>query len=175
MKKLALIGGGSVRTYYFIESLLKFYREMDIGEVAVMDTDAEKLRYFGGIASFISAGSGLKVTLTGDAEEALREADYVVTTIRVGQDLFRTKPERIALSEGLIGQETTGVGGFSMAVRTIPVLLDYCKLIEEYAPGAWIFNFTNPSGLVTQALHSAGARKVCLIGEAIAAAIGARI
>ncbi|MBP5295258.1 MAG: glycoside hydrolase, partial [Lachnospiraceae bacterium] len=157
MKKLALIGGGSVRTYYFIESLLKFYREMDIGEVAVMDTDAEKLRYFGGIASFISAGSGLKVTLTGDAEEALRDADYVVTTIRVGQDLFRTKDERIALSEGLIGQETTGAGGFSYALRTIPVMIGYMKMIRRFAkPDAPVFNFTNPAGLVTQALYDAG-------------------
>ena len=115
---LSLIGGGSVRTYYFIESLIRFCRELDIEEVRVMDTDAEKLRYFGGIAAYLAGRgeSGLKVTLTGDAEKALRGADYVVTTIRVGQDEARTKDERIALSEGLIGQETTGAGGFSYAL-----------------------------------------------------------
>ena len=158
-KILSLIGGGSVRTYYFIESLLKFHRELGIGEVRVMDNDAEKLRYFGGIAAFLAerAGSGLRVTLTGSAEDALRGADYVVTTIRVGQDEARTKDERIALSEGLIGQETTGAGGFSYAIRTIPAMLSYMKLIRELAkPDAPVFNFTNPAGLVTQAMYDAG-------------------
>lgn len=156
---LSLIGGGSVRTYYFIESLIRFCRELDIEEVRVMDTDAEKLRYFGGIAAYLARReeSGLKVTLTGDAEMALRGADYVVTTIRVGGDEARTKDERIALSEGLIGQETTGAGGFSYAIRTIPVMLAYMKLIRRLAkPEAPVFNFTNPAGLVTQALYDAG-------------------
>lgn len=159
MKKIALIGGGSVRTYYFVESLLKFYRDMEIGEIAVMDTDAEKLRYFGGIAAYISGkeGGGLKVTLTGDAKEALKNADYVVTTVRVGQDEIRAREERMALDLGVIGQETTGAGGFSYALRTIPVMLDYMALIREYAkPDAMVFNFTNPSGLVTQALYDGG-------------------
>ncbi len=74
--------------------------------------------------------------------------------------------ETIALNAGVIGQETTGVGGFSMAVRTIPILLEYCRLINEIAPNAWIFNFTNPSGLVTQALKSAGYEKVIGICDA---------
>ena len=155
-KVLSLIGGGSVRTYYFIESLIRFCRELDIEEVRVMDTDAEKLRYFGGIAAYLArrGESGLKVTLTGDAEMALRGADYVVTTIRVGGDEARTKDE---LSEGLIGQETTGAGGFSYAIRTIPVMLAYMKLIRRLAkPEAPVFNFTNPAGLVTQALYDAG-------------------
>lgn len=158
-KKLALIGGGSVRTYYFIESLMKFYRDMDIGEVAVMDNDGEKLAYFGGIARYLAERekSGLKVTLTEDAALALRDADFVVTTLRVGQDKARTVDERTALELGVIGQETTGAGGFSYACRSIPVMLDYMRLIREVAkPGAPVFNFTNPSGLVTQAIYDAG-------------------
>ena len=158
-KKLTLIGGGSVRTYYFVESLMKFYREMDIEEVAVMDNDSEKLAYFGGIAKYLaeSAGSGLRVTLTEDPVAAVKDADYVVTTIRVGQDWARTQDERIALSLGLIGQETTGAGGFSYAIRTIPTMLQYMALIRAHAkPNAPVFNFTNPSGLVTQALYDAG-------------------
>lgn len=158
-KKLTLIGGGSVRTYYFVESLMKFYREMDIEEVAVMDNDSEKLRYFGGIARYLAqrAGSGLKVTLTGNAVEAIRGADYVVTTVRTGQDKTRTLDERTALNLGVIGQETTGAGGFSYAIRTIPTMLEYMRLIREYAkPDAPVFNFTNPSGLVTQALYDGG-------------------
>ena len=158
-KKLTLIGGGSVRTYYFVESLLKFYREMDIGEVAVMDNDSEKLAYFGGIARYLveQAESGLRITLTEDPVEAVRDADYVVTTVRVGQDWARTQDERIALELGVIGQETTGAGGFSYAMRTIPTMLRCMELIRQHArPGALVFNFTNPSGLVTQALYDAG-------------------
>ncbi len=158
-KKLTLIGGGSVRTYYFIESLMKFYREMEISQVTVMDNDGEKLRYFGGIARYLTekAGSGLRVTLTEDPVEAVKDADYVVTTVRVGQDWARTRDERIALDMGLIGQETTGAGGFSYAIRTIPTMLSYMRLIRRYAkPDAPVFNFTNPSGLVTQALYDAG-------------------
>lgn len=158
-KKLTLIGGGSVRTYYFVESLMKFYKEIDIGEVAVMDNDGEKLAYFGGIARFIAQreGSGLQVTLTTDPVAAVKNADYVVTTVRVGQDYARTQDERIALNLGLIGQETTGAGGFSYACRTIPTMLEYMRIIREHAkPDAPVFNFTNPSGLVTQALYDAG-------------------
>ncbi len=158
-KKLALIGGGSVRTYYFIESLMKFYREMDISQVVVMDNDAEKLRYFGGIARYLveKEKSGLRVTLTTDPREAVRDADLVVTTLRVGRDAARTVDERTALNLGLIGQETTGAGGFSYACRTIPTMLEYMKLIRELAkPDAPVFNFTNPSGLVTQAIYDAG-------------------
>lgn len=158
-KKLALIGGGSVRTYYFIESLLKFYRSMDIGEVAVMDIDPEKLAYFGGIARYLVAREReeLQITLTTDAKTALSDADWVVTTVRVGGDETRTQDERIALRHGVIGQETTGAGGFSYAIRTIPVMLEYMRLIRTYAkPDAPVFNFTNPSGLVTQALYDAG-------------------
>lgn len=159
MKKMALIGGGSVRTYYFVESLMKFYDKMEIGELCVMDNDAEKLKYFGGIAKYLAQRekSGLNVVLTDDPVEAVRNADYIVTTLRVGQDEARAKDERIALNLGLIGQETTGAGGFSYATRTIPVMLSLMELVEKYAAAdAMIFNFTNPSGLVTQALYDGG-------------------
>ena len=101
----------------------------------------------------------LIVTESADVRKVLQDADYVVTTLRVGGDHSRVMDETIALNAGVIGQETTGVGGFSMAVRTIPILLEYCRLINEIAPNAWIFNLTNPSGLVTQALKSAGYEK----------------
>ena len=108
----------------------------------------------------------LIVTESADVRKVLQDADYVVTTLRVGGDHSRVMDETIALNAGVIGQETTGVGGFSMAVRTIPILLEYCRLINEIAPNAWIFNFTNPSGLVTQALKSAGYEKVIGICDA---------
>lgn len=159
LKKLALIGGGSVRTYYFVESLIKFHEKVDIGEVAIMDIDPIKLKYFGGIAvhAIEESGSKLKSVLTESIEEAVKDADYVVLTLRVGQDETRCKDERIALDLGLIGQETTGAGGFSYAIRTIPTILEYMKVIKELAkPEATVFNFTNPAGLVTQAIYDAG-------------------
>lgn len=157
--KLALIGGGSVRTYYFMESLLKFCTKLHITEVSIMDTDARKLTIFGGFAVYMTEKSGapLTVMLTGSLEEAVRNADYVVTTLRVGQDEARCLDERIALSHGVIGQETTGAGGYSYATRTIPAMLHVCETIRQYAhPGVITFNFTNPAGLITQAMHDAG-------------------
>lgn len=158
MKKLALIGGGSVRTFYFVESLVKFHEELGIGSLSIMDNDPEKLNIFGGIGAYIvkKSGSKLEVTLTEDFTEAVTGADYVVTTLRVGQDEARCRDERIALNMGLIGQETTGAGGFSYAVRTIPTILEYMRIIKEKSNNATVFNFTNPSGLVTQAIVDAG-------------------
>lgn len=158
MKKMALIGGGSVRTIYFIQSLIKFADRLDIGEISIMDNDPEKLRIFGGLSEYIvkKEGSTLQVELTEDITEAVTGADYVVTTLRVGQDAARCKDERIALDRHLIGQETTGAGGFSYAIRTIPTILDYMRIIREKSNHALVFNFTNPSGLVTQAIYDAG-------------------
>ncbi|TAH73693.1 MAG: glycoside hydrolase [Anaerolineaceae bacterium] len=159
MKKLVLIGGGSVRTYYFVESLIKFHERLGIDRLYIMDIDAERLSYFGGMALHLikRSKSKLKVVLTDQIVEAVEGADYVVTTIRVGMDEARCRDERIALDLNLIGQETTGAGGFSYAIRTIPLILDYMRIIKQHAkPNVTVFNFTNPSGLVTQAIYDAG-------------------
>lgn len=162
MKKIALIGGGSVRTFYFMESLIRFADRLSIGSVSIMDNDPEKLRVFGGLSRYLvqKQKSSLQVELTEDPIRAVEGADYVVTTLRVGQDAQRCVDERIALDRGLIGQETTGAGGFSYAIRTIPTILEYMKLIREKSNHAIVFNFTNPSGLVTQAIYDAGFRDV---------------
>jgi len=166
--KIAVIGGAGVRTVIFINGLLKRYKKLHIDEVALFDIDREKLEIIGKLCNHVvsRAGESLKVWAVESAREAIVGADYVVTTLRVGGDHSRVMDEQIALENGVIGQETTGVGGFSMAVRTIPVLLQYCSLIQECAPDAWIFNFTNPSGLVTQALHHAGFERVIGICDA---------
>jgi 6-phospho-beta-glucosidase len=159
MKKIALIGGGSVRTNYFVESLIKFHEKLGIDHISIMDIDEERLRIFGGLAIYNvgKAKSSLKVTLTNCIEEAVADADYVVTTIRVGFDECRCRDERIALNHGVIGQETTGAGGFSYAMRTIPTMLKYMEVIRKKAkPDVIVFNFTNPSGLITQAIYDAG-------------------
>ena len=155
--KITVIGGAGVRTVIFINGLLKRYQALNIDKVVLYDIDEEKLRIIGLLCKYVvkRGGEHLQVETAHTPEEALKDADYVVTTLRVGGDHARVIDEEIALKHGVIGQETTGAGGFSMAVRTIPVLQQYCKWIKEYAPDAWIFNFTNPSGLVTQALRMA--------------------
>lgn len=166
--KLTVIGGAGVRTVIFINGLLERYRKLNIDEVVLYDIDQAKLEVIGKLCRHVVArkNEALKVLVAADAAEALTGADYVVTTLRVGGDHSRVTDEAIALEHGVIGQETTGVGGFSMAVRTIPVLLEYCELIRKHAPNAWIFNFTNPSGLVTQALRSAGYDRIIGICDA---------
>ncbi len=166
--KIGVIGGAGVRTVIFINGLLKRYRKLNIDEVVLYDIDHEKLAIIGKLCRHVvrREGKDLVVREVYDAVDAIKGMDYIVTTLRVGGDHSRVVDESVALGNGVIGQETTGVGGFSMAVRTIPVLMDYCELIEKHAPEAWIFNFTNPSGLVTQALHSAGHHRIIGICDA---------
>ena len=166
--KIAVIGGAGVRTVIFINGLLKRYKKLHIDEVVLYDIQEEKQRIIEKLCKHVVERNHeeLKVWAVSDPVEAITGADYIVTTLRVGGDHSRVVDETIALDLGVIGQETTGVGGFSMAVRTIPVLMEYCELIKKYAPDAWIFNFTNPSGLVTQALRSAGYDKIIGICDA---------
>ncbi|MBQ4592651.1 MAG: glycoside hydrolase [Clostridia bacterium] len=166
--KIGVIGGAGVRTVIFINGLLKRYKKLNIDEVVLYDTDHKKLSVIAKLCRHVvnREGKDLVVREVFEAVDAIKDMDYIVTTLRVGGDHSRVIDESVALKNGVIGQETTGVGGFSMAVRTIPVLMEYCELIETYAPDAWIFNFTNPSGLVTQALHSAGHHRIIGICDA---------
>lgn len=166
--KIAVIGGAGVRTVIFINGLLKRYRNLQIDEVRLFDIDREKQDIIGKLCRYVvqREKEDLEVNVCRTCEEAVTGADYIVTTIRVGGDHSRVQDERAALGEGVLGQETTGAGGFSMAARAIPVLLDYCKIFQKYAPDAWIFNFSNPSGMVTQALVSEGYDKVIGICDA---------
>ncbi|GGD47782.1 family 4 glycosyl hydrolase [Paenibacillus nasutitermitis] len=160
--KLTLIGGGGVRAVLFTKSLTLKAEDAGITDLVLLDSDEEQLGIIAKLCRIVIERSGIALNLraTTDSREAISGADYIVTTVRVGKEHSRYIDERIALKHGVIGQETTGPAGFSMAIRTIPVLLDYCKLASELAPNAWIFNFSNPSGLVTQALRSAGYERV---------------
>lgn len=166
--KIAVIGGAGVRTVIFINGLLKRYKKLNIDEVSLFDINKEKLDIIGKLCMYVveREKKDLKITLCDTCEEAVTGTNYIVTTLRVGGDHSRVEDERAALSAGVIGQETTGAGGFSMAARAIPVLLDYCKIFQKYAPEAWIFNFSNPSGVVNQALTQAGYDKVIGICDA---------
>ena len=134
--KIGVIGGAGVRTVIFINGLLKRYRQLHIDEVVLYDTDREKLEIISQLCRHVVArqGESLVVRAVMQPLDAIKGMDYIVTTLRVGGDHSRVIDERVALDNGVIGQETTGVGGFSMAVRTIPVLLEYCELIKEHAP-----------------------------------------
>lgn len=161
--KLAVLGGGGVRSPFLAKSLALGAEATGITETVFMDTNAQKLSLYGKIAKGIAAriAPQLQFTLTTDAEEALRDADYIITTIRAGDDDGRVFDERTALNLGVLGQETTGAGGFAMALRSIPVLRDYCELARRVSkPNVEMFNFTNPSGLVTQALRTMGYERV---------------
>lgn len=156
--KLTLIGGGGVRAPLFVAATLRRAKMIGLAELCLMDLDEEKLRLISPICRHLAhtAESTVRITTTTDPLAALEGARYVVTTLRVGSEMGRISDERIALQLGVLGQETTGPGGFAMAMRSIPAILEYAQLLEQVSPGAWLFNFTNPAGLVTQALQDRG-------------------
>lgn len=160
--KLALIGGGGARAPEFVRGALAFAADMDLQELWLMDIDAARLSVMAPLCAEIvrSAGNPFTIHPTTDLDAALRGAGMIVTSVRAGGEAGRVLDERIALRYGVLGQETTGAGGFSMALRSIPVILDVARRAEQLAPSAWMFNFTNPAGLVAQALYEAGYRRV---------------
>lgn len=157
--KLTVIGGGGVRSIFLARSIAMQAEKLGIDELVFMDTDPEKLAVFGGMAKHCAQllCPEMSFTLTGDAAQAVTDADYVITTIRAGGDDMRCKDERIALSHGVLGQETTGAAGFSFAMRSIPALAEYCELVKKLAKkDVKVFNFTNPAGVVSQTLSDMG-------------------
>jgi 6-phospho-beta-glucosidase len=157
--KLALIGGGGVRSPEFVRGALAFAGDLDLQELWLMDNDPERLALIGPLCREI-AGDRITLHHTTDLDDAVRDAGLIVTSMRAGQEGGRVLDERLALRHGVLGQETTGPGGFSMAMRSIPAILHVAEAVERLAPRAWTFNFTNPAGLVAQALHDAGYRRV---------------
>ncbi len=154
--KIAVIGGGSTYTPELVSGFLERVDTLPITELALMDIDQGRLAIVGGFAQRIvqARDNPFKVVLTGDQREAITGASYVITQLRVGQMPARVADEYLGLRHGLIGQETTGVGGMAKALRTIPVVLKIAQTMREVAEsGALLANFTNPAGLVTQALQ----------------------
>ena len=158
-KKLCILGGGGVRSPFVARTIARAATELNLGSVVFFDVDPFKLKSYGGLAREIIKRISPEVdcTLESDPVKAIENCDYIITTVRVGGDASRVKDEEIASRLGLLAQETTGAGGFSMAMRSIPVISAYCQLAKEIAaPGHIILNFTNPAGLVTQALVDQG-------------------
>ena len=157
--KLTVIGGGGVRSMFLAKSIAQQAKALSITNLTFMDIDSEKLKIYGGLAQEVAKrlNPDLPLYLTEDPVEAVRDADYVITTIRVGGDHMRVLDERIALACGVLGQETTGAAGLSFAMRSVPALAGYCELIRQYAkPSVKVFNFTNPAGVVSQTLRDMG-------------------
>lgn len=157
--KITVIGGGGVRSMFLAKSLAQKAAELDFTEIVFMDNDPVKLNIYGKMAKRVAEMiyPDIRFTLTLDAKEAIRDADYIITTIRPGGDDARCRDERAAFDRGILGQETTGAAGFSFAMRTVSALADYCELAKNYAkPGVKIFNFTNPAGVVSQTLRDMG-------------------
>ena len=157
--KIAVIGGGGVRSMFLAKSLAQSSLELGINQVIFMDNDPKKLNIYGKMAQQVAKRlqPDLQLELTGDPVEAIKDADYIITTIRVGEDDMRIQDERVALNLGVLGQETTGAAGFSFAMRSVPALVKYCELAKKYAsPDVKIFNFTNPAGVVSQTLRDMG-------------------
>lgn len=154
--KIVTIGGGSSYTPELMEGFIKRYEELPIREIWLVDVEAgkEKLEIVGAMAQRMWDASpyDVKVYLTLDRREALKDADFVTTQFRVGLLNARIKDERIPFSYGLLGQETNGAGGIFKALRTIPIILDIVEDMKELCPNAWLVNFTNPSGMVAEAV-----------------------
>ena len=154
--KIVTIGGGSSYTPELVEGFIKRYDRLPVRELWLVDIEEgrEKLEIVGGLAKRMvkKAGVPMKIVLSYDRREALKDADFVTTQMRVGLLEARILDERIPLKYGMIGQETNGAGGMFKAFRTIPVILDIVKDMEELCPDAWMINFTNPAGMITEAV-----------------------
>lgn len=155
--KIAVIGGGSSYTPELVEGIIQRRQMIPLSELALVDVEAgrQKVGIIAGLARRMLDRHGLQhvaLSVHYSLDEAISGASFVLTQLRVGQLPARAADERLGLKYGLLGQETTGIGGFAKALRTIPVLLEIARKVERLAPDAWIINFTNPAGMVTEAV-----------------------
>ncbi|MFH0802362.1 MAG: 6-phospho-beta-glucosidase, partial [bacterium] len=160
--KIAIIGAGSTYTPELIEGFIEYREKMPFQEISLIDRDPSRLNIIGDFAKRMLRRAGMEKLLhiTTDMEEALSDAAFVLTQIRVGGSRGRLLDEEIAREFGLVAQETTGVGGFSHALRAIPQMLEIARVVECFCPQAWVINFTNPSGIITEALANYSSVKV---------------
>lgn len=161
--KLAIVGGGGFRTPLVYAELLARGARLGVSELVLQDLDRRRLDRIGQVLDGLAREAGTRVPyrVTTDLDEAVEGADFVLCAIRVGGLAGRVVDETVPLEFGVLGQETVGPGGIAFALRTLPVMLAIAERVAEHAPRAWFVNFTNPVGLVTEALRSVlGARVV---------------
>ncbi len=168
--KLAVVGGGSTYTPELIEGIARRAARLPVDELVLLDIDPERLEIVGGLAQRMLKRLEWPGTLTlsGDTDAAIDGASFVLIQLRVGGQAARLVDETLPPRFGTIGQETTGAGGFAKALRTVPIVLDIAERVgKRAAPGAWIVDFTNPVGIVSQALLDEGHRAIGLCNVAI--------
>ena len=153
--KLTIVGGGGFRVPQVFEAVASDDAPTRIDELCLFDVSPERLDIIRTVIDEMapSYASAPKVTTTTDAEEAFRGADFIFAALRIGGTAGRIIDERTALDLGVLGQETVGPGGLAYALRTVPVMTDLAKIIRDVAPEAWVINFTNPAGIVTEAMR----------------------
>lgn len=156
--KVAVIGSGSTYTPELIDGFIRRRDTLTVRQFVFMDIDERKRSIVGGLCIRMLKEEGMDcdAVLTDDLDEALEDADYVITQIRVGKLPARILDEKIPVKYGLLGQETTGIGGFMKAQRTIPVMCHIADRLKELSPDAYLINFTNPSGIITEAVQKHG-------------------
>lgn len=165
--RIAIIGAGSSYTPELLDMMGQMRETLHVSELRLHDIDASRLSVMEGFTRRLLSHIGLdiQVSATPNRLEAIDGVDFVVTQIRVGGNLARVNDEKIPLRYGLLGQETTGAGGFAKALRTIPVMLDIARDVERVNPKAWIINYTNPTGIVAEAVtRYTKARFIALCG-----------
>ncbi len=150
--KITVLGGAGLRTPLMVQAMIRRQDRLPLEELVLMDIDDERLELVGLLTGALEKGARFKITRTTDAGRALAQADFVISTFRVGNMEARIIDERLPLSLGYLGQETTGAGGFAMGMRTIPVLRNYVEQMKELCPQAWLINFANPSGMLAEML-----------------------
>lgn len=152
--KLTIIGGGSTYTPELVDGLIQRRSELPVSELCLMDVNVQRLEILKGMSERMLRQNRMDVTVTveADRKRALDGASFVNCLIRVGGMDARINDERIPLSFGLVGQETTGPGGMMKALRTIPLMLELARDMENICPNAWLINYTNPSGIIAEAL-----------------------
>ena len=168
--RITVVGAGSTYTPELVEGFARRTDRLPIDELVLLDIDPERLAVVGGLARRMldRLGWSGRLTLTGDRDAAIDGADFVLLQLRVGGQAARLVDETLPLRFGVIGQETTGAGGFAKALRTVPRVLDLAELTARRgAKDAWIIDFTNPVGIVTQALIDDGHRALGLCNVAI--------
>src|SRR5487761_827297 len=158
--KLGVIGAAGVRTPLLLHGLAEAAEGLAIEEIALFDPEQERLALMTRVARAIAERGGMQARLvaTDHAEAAMEGARYVITAIRAGDIAARIQDERIALAHGLVGQETVGAGGCVSAVRNLQPMLNYGRMLLQRAPHSTLINFTNPVGIISQALLAEGVR-----------------
>src|SRR4051795_13298036 len=167
--KIAVVGGGSTYTPELVDGLGRLHDQLPVDELVLVDPASERLELVAGVGQRILSrlGCPTRVVTSTTLEPALDGVDAVLLQLRVGGQATRNQDETWPLECGCVGQETTGTGGLAKALRTVPVVLDIAERVRSANPDAWIVDFTNPVGIVTRALLTAGHRAIGLCNVAI--------